>query len=259
MRWLLVSIIVLLLATIGILNPIENVFQRFSSPLQYGLKTIALDTRGGVSFFVNLKNIKDENFELRSQIQQLQSEVNELKWARDENKVLKEQLGLVEEGLFSRELLLSNVLGNPNDTSGETIILDKGFRQGVSIGSNVVVGSYLVGVVDEVSSERSVVKLITSPSVSITVIDIDISNKTEGLARGQFGTSIAMTRILPNEEINVNDIIVTSGKDGLFEPGLIVGKVASVSEISAEPLKNAYLDILVDISNLNRVFVILNE
>ena len=56
--------------------------------------------------------------------------------------------------------------------------------------------------------------------------------------------------------ISVNDVFVTSGRDGIFPPGYVVGEVSSVSEESADTLKEVTLDSVLDLENLDRVFVI---
>ncbi len=135
--------------------------------------------------------------------------------------------------------------------------MDKGANDGVTVGNNVIRENYLIGIVREVFPRRSVVDLVISPNVSAAVLDIDSPEKTEGIAQGQYGTSIQMTKILPSEKIEAGDTIITSGKDGIFTPGLRVGTVRSVLQVPVEPLKSAFLVTSVDFSRLDKVFLIL--
>lgn len=258
MKKLGISFAIFILGIFGVLTPFQDLFQTILTPVQFGLRSSAGNIRGGIDFFAHLKNVRNTNITLLQENNDLKAAILELKKTQEENILLKEQLKLKNKDTFDKELVLANVLGNPADLTGGSIIIDKGSRQGIKIGANIIEGNYLVGIVKEVSTERSLVRLITSSDVSATVIDIDSSQKTEGLAIGQYGTSIRMTRILPNEEINPGDTIITSGKDGLFEPGLLVGKVVEVVQVPAEPLKSAYLETIVDKSSLRKVFVILN-
>ena len=258
MKKLFIALIIFIFGTFGVLNPVRDAFQFIFAPIQFGLKNVALGLKGSIDFFYNLKRLRDENIALLQENNDLTSVILELKKAEEDNELLKDQLNLKNKESFDKEFVMASVMGNPNDLTGGTIIIDKGLRHGIKIGANVIEGNYLVGIVKEVYTERSLVSLITSPSVSATVRDIDVAQKTEGLVTGKYGTSIQMTRILPNEEINVGDSIITSGKDGFFEPGLLVGKVVQVVEVPAEPLKSAYLETIVDTSKLHKVFVILN-
>lgn len=242
-----------------VFDPMRAAFQRVAGPVQYGLRSSAISIKDTYQLFHNLNNIRKENLELVKQNRELQGIIVDLKKAEEENKLLREQLQLKNEEFFDKDLLLAFVMGNPNDVTGTSIVLDKGSRQGVEIGNNVIRGNFLVGVVTNVSEERSEVDLVISPDVSITVADVEQNNKTEGLARGDLGTSIKVTRLLPGDEVEEGDVFITSGKDGKFLPGLSVGSVSNVSFESAEPLKTATLDPLVDLSKLDKVFIILGS
>lgn len=259
MKYIILSLIILVLGVAKILNPVRDATQIISSPIQLGLRELAIDFKSGFTFFTNLKQIRTDNLALLEEIERLNSKLVELKQAERDNLLLKEQLRLKNENIFDKELVLADVLGNLSDQTGGTVVLNKGTKHNVKVGDNVIKGNHLVGIIKEVSYGRSVVNLITSPEISITVFDVDVIGRTEGLAIGQYGTSIQMTRVLPNEELNVGDTIVTSGTGGLFEPGLIVGKVSEITKDSAQPLKVAFLDTIVDLAALYKVFVIVER
>jgi rod shape-determining protein MreC len=176
---------------------------------------------------------------------------------REENKLLREQLGLKGEIELSSDLVLANVLGNPLDGSGTSLVLDKGDDNGVSVNDAVIKGKYLIGRISRVLDKRSVVELTTSPNLTASVVDVN--TKTEAVIVGQYGTSIQMHRILPNEVVSEGDIIVTSGKDGSFLPGFVVGEVDWVSKESASSLKSATIKTLVDPGSIDKVFVVLSQ
>lgn len=255
MRYLIISFFILVFGYFGLLNQFRSGFMYVVAPIQYGLRQVAIDIGGAVNFFIHLNAIRSDNLLLLKENKELTSRMLALKRLEEENSALYKQLKVVNS--FDKQLLIASVLGNPEDPTGASIILDKGSRHGIRKGNNVISGNYLIGVVSDVTSERSWVNLVVSSEVSTTVYDIDSVTKTQGLAIGQHGTSISMTRILPDEQINVGDMIVTSGKDGLFVPGLLVGKVVKIHEVSADPLKEASLEMLFNISHLDRVFIIL--
>jgi len=215
--------------------------------------------KNSYQLFHDLNNIRKENLALLRENRELQGIIVDLKKAEEENKLLRDQLELKNKDFFDKDLLLALVLGNPADLTGTSLVLDKGSRQGVQVGNNVVSGNILVGIVTQVSDERSIMELTISPQVSITVINVEPVSKAEGLAQGDLGTSIKVTRLLPGEKVDKDDIFVSSGKDGKFLPGLTVGRVSEVTFESAEPLKSAILSPIVDFSRLDKVFIILNS
>lgn len=257
MRFFLITAFILILGVFNMLEPLRSGYQFVTTPIQLGLFDLAKELKNSVLFFSQLSDIRKENLALRAQIQDLTSKNLELKVIAEENKILKNQLAIKNKGDFDKKLLLASVMGNPADLSNSTLIIDKGFRHGVAVGDNVIIGRFLVGMVKQVSSERSVVTLITSSDSSVTVYDTDSQNRTGGLAVGQFGTAVLLKRILPNEELKVGDRIVSSGKDGFYEAGLFIGTIREIVYSPSETLKSAYLDLVADFVKLDKVFVIL--
>jgi len=254
MRYLYLSILVLIIGYFGLLNPFKDVFQKGFFPLQFGLKNMASELKDSTKLFSNLNNLRKENIALTEKNLDLLSQVVELKKLSEENAVLNEQLGLKKS--FGEQFLFVNILGNSADLTGASFIIDKGSKDGVVVGDNVIRGSYMIGIIRKVYSFRSIASFVSSSDVSISVKDLDSSTKTEGIAEGQYASSILMKRILPTEVIQVGDNIITSGKDGVFMPGYLVGKVTKVIEVPSETLKSAYLETFINFSKVDKAFVL---
>ena len=259
MKYLVTSFVILIFGFFGILNPLRDGVHFVFTPIQFGLVRMAGDIHDMTSFFFNIGSVHDQNVKLQTENESLRAEIVSLKKLSDENQVLRDQLLIQGSDSTPRNLLLANVMGNANDLSGSSILIDKGSSHGVHVGENIIKGNYLVGIVKEVFMNRSLVELITAPSSSLAVYDLDVRGKTEGLAVGQYGTSIEMKRILPNEEIRIGDTILTSGKEGIYEPGLIVGKVNDIKQVAVEPLKSAFLETVIDLGSLTKVFILLKN
>ena len=256
MRYLYISAVIFILGYFSLLNTIRDVCHTIFGPFQYGLRDVAMEIRGVGTLLGGVEKLRKEHISLIEENLILRSQIQEYRGAEEENKVLKEQLDLKKA--FDRELLLATVMGNPSDLTGTSFIVDRGTRDGVKKGDNIIRGNYLVGVVKEPGTYRSLANFISSSEVSITVTDIDVPGRTEGVVEGQYGSSILMKRVLPTEEIHVGDTIITSGKDGIFIPGLIVGKVSEVLEVPSETLKSAYLEPYIHIGKLTDVFIMTN-
>lgn len=256
MKYLYISILLLVLGYFQILNPVRDITQHIFAPFQFGLRNIALDINGVAQLFSGVEKLRQENIRLVQENMNLNSQLVELKNIAEENDTLRQQLGLKNE--FKKELLMATVMGNASDLTGSSFIIDRGSSDGVKAGDNIVLGNYLIGIVREVGAYRSVANFVSSSSVAVAAMDIDVPGQTEGVAEGQYGSSIIMRQILPNEEIKVGDRIVTSGKDGVFVPGLLVGKVTELVEIPTETLKSVYLETFVELSKIRKVFVLTN-
>ena len=240
------------------LDPVRSGFQQFSSPVQFGLRRGAINFKDSLKLFYNINNIRRDNLDLLKENQELRGIIVNLKNMEEENRLLKEQLELKNQDIVDKELVLAAVMGNPEDLTGTSMMLDKGARQGIREGNNIILGNYLIGIVREVTRERSVIDLTISPEVTMTVKDVETNSQAEGIARGDLGTSIRVTKLLPSDVVNVNDVFITSGKDGRFLPGFIVGEVSQVNFGASDPLKNALLSPVTDFTKLEKVFIILD-
>lgn len=255
LKFLGVSLILLVLGFTGIFNPIRNLAHQISNPIQYGLHVFSNNIKVAGEFFVTLKDIRNENLRLREEKQTLFSKLTQFNELENENKILKEQLG-IKNTSSTQKLILVHVIGLPFDNENSEVLIDKGSKDGVKVGAEVIYKNYLVGSAVDVFENRSTVVFITSPKLSVAVLDQSIEGRTKGLVTGNYGISLLMDRILPDEEIKVGDDIVTSGQDGIFDPGLIVGKVIEISDVKSDPLKKAKLQTAIDLNRLESFFVV---
>ncbi len=224
------------------------------NPIQYGLQQVGVGINTRINFFVSLKQIRDENLKLLEENQSLITELQLLRELGQENEMLKEQLNVKLYPQMDRGLILAQTMGNSQDKSGTTLIIDKGSNHDVSVGDMIVKGLLLVGVVKNVTTQRAEIELVTSPNLIISVIDFQTN--TEGIVRGQYGTGMVMGQILPGENVFAGGVVVTSGRDGNFLPGYIVGEITFVEQESAQVLRNALISSYLDLENVGKVFVI---
>jgi rod shape-determining protein MreC len=258
-KYILASALLVVLSFLELHKPIYKYLDYFFSPLQFGLTTTALNIKDFGSFYTNLRNVRRENIRLLEDTLILESRVVELKRLEEENQVLRSQLGLTNDSLKNKPLLMANVRGNPTDLTTASVYVDKGERHGVQVGDNVILGDYLVGRVTAVYPIEAEVDLITSPNSSITSYNIDSSAKTEGIVIGKHGSSVTVEKILPSERLRVGDMFVSSGKDGVYIPGLFIGKVTEVFEDPSQPLKSASLQTALDVKRIDRVFILIKK
>jgi rod shape-determining protein MreC len=256
MKYVAVSFLILLLGLVGFLFPLRDAVVSVVSPIQFGLQKMAVNLKQSFSFFTDSNKVRNENLTLLQKIQDLEQNLVSLKTVTDENLLLKQQLGLPTDSTSDQKLILATVMGNPVDLTENTVIINRGARDGVTNNDVVVVKNYLIGITRNVEYARSTVELITSPNLSLTAYDLDSPDKSAGLVKGEHGASLSFERILPNERVSVGDTVVTSGKDGIFLPNLILGKVTDIQNDPSQPLKKATIHTIIDISKLTEVFVI---
>ncbi len=257
MRYVVVSAFLILLSYFNLLGSLTSLSSKILFIPSNFLREFAVTIRETKEFYSELHSINSKNKLLLQENIQLKAQISDLTHLKEENDLLKEQLNIKSKSTKNRNLLVADVLGNPLDLTGSSIYINKGSRDGVNEGNSVILGNNLLGMVLLVEESKSLVSLVTSPNVTMSASDTTSTGKTEGVVTGRFGTSVVLTKILPNEDIRVGDTIVTSGKDGLFTPDLVIGVVAKISGEISEPLRTAELQPIIDFRKLERVFVII--
>jgi rod shape-determining protein MreC len=259
MKYIFISTAVLLLGLVGFLNPMRDLFLRLFVPVQFGLNKMGRNVGDTFGFFANVTKVRQENMELLSKIMHLEEETARLLSLQEENDLLKSQIEFSKVSGIKVPLILVEIMGNPNDITDTTFLINAGSKDNIRTGDIAVVGPNVVGTVKSVGYSRAEVELITSPNLSFTAFDVNSVNKTQGLAVGKHNSILSLERILPTDDIKEGDIIMTSGREGTFLPNYIVGKVIQVHTDPSQPLKRASIKTAVDFFKLTKVYILRKE
>lgn len=255
LRYLIASLILILLGRTPLIDPLHAAAAMIGDPLQYGAYRLGQNLSRFVSFWANLAELNQENFSLEEKIVELESRLAFFKELERENSLLREQLNLPENQALGN-LVLAEVVGRSQSEGRSVLVINKGRAAGVRAGAAVVVKNFLLGEVVEVSSKRAEIRLVTDPNFSAAALDQDSPDRAQGLVKGRYGTGMVLEKVLPHEEINVGETMITSGEDGKFVKGLILGQVESVSGAGSQVFKSAKLKSPLDLNLLEEVFVI---
>mgnify|MGYP001186912985 CR=1 FL=1 len=146
---------------------------------------------------------------------------------KTENADLRKLLDLKSN--FSTISIAAEVRYKLPDPYSKKIILDRGMGHKVKVGQPVISADGIVGQVSKVFSSKSEVTLISDANLSVPVFlpRTKITAITRGNGNSD-GFELNFTDLSAN--IRIGDKIFTSGLDGLYPPGIIVGEVISVFE-----------------------------
>ena len=146
---------------------------------------------------------------------------NEIKFYKAENRELKKIIE--EESNLIDEILVSKVLIDKKSPFLKSIIINKGFNFEISKGMAVLDGFYMVGRITEVNYFSSRVLLISDLNSKIPVM-IEPSG-AKAIMSGT-GKNYAILDFLPkNQKLENDNIVYTSGSDGIFSAGIPIGKI----------------------------------
>lgn len=195
------------------------------------------------------------------------------RFAAQENKALKEQAGqLLSENAQLRKNLAEteNLLSQEKHLDPRTynllpvrpiglsryLKIDKGSSSGVKKGQAAVYNDNFVGKIVQVSQNASNIQLLVDPDSKVAAFSQNLEGKAKGVLVGQFGTEILMDKILHEEQISIGDLVYSEGTEGFLPRGLILGRVSQIIDRENETFKQAKVEPVFDIRDLDLVFVI---
>jgi rod shape-determining protein MreC len=254
-----IGIIVLIIISFFILNltPISKNVREFfyfiSSPVQKWLWERGSEISDFLEMILEMKNISQENENLKSENQSLLVKTVELEKLNKENDILRAALGLDLQEEFNLEI--SQVIGK--DISEDYLIINKGIADGLSLNLPVInQEKYLIGKVSEVYNNTSKIQLLTSKDSSF---DVEIFEKEiYVLAKGKGNLNIQLELIPRDKEINSGDKVLSSALGGNFPGGLLVGEVSKVKRSDTTSFQEAEITPFFNIEDLEYLFIIMN-
>jgi rod shape-determining protein MreC len=201
--------------------------------------------------YINLIAVKEENERLKSEINKLRQEKFRLWEAELQNERLKKLLEFKETS--SHPVVTANVIaGSPSGLRSQVVIIDRGTEDGINQGMPVTTYEGIVGRVLMVGSKSSEVILITD---EISAVDAYIHRtRARGIVKGT-GDGCIMEYIEKKSDVNIGDKVISSGKDGFFPKGVVIGTVVGIAITGG--LVRAQISPDVDLGSLEEVIVIL--
>lgn len=176
-------------------------------------------------YFTTIASLTRENEALRRESIERAQQLQEARQLAVENETLRRLLGLRERHIGNG--MVAQVLYESRDRFSHKLVLDRGSNDGVTQGSPVIDEKGVVGQVTRVFAQSSEVTLLTDREQTIPVQVL--RNGLRGVAYGGVEAATLDLRFMAvNADIVQGDIIVTSGLDGLYPPGLAVATVARV-------------------------------
>ncbi len=181
-----------------------------------------------------------ENRELRNAIRGTAAELLRFAALEEENRRLRALLQAAQTHDYVVEV--ARLLSVDLDPFRHQLMLNRGERHGVVRGQALIDAHGVMGQINRINPFTSYALLITDPSHAIPV-EVN-RNGLRTIARGTGDTDRLDLPYLPNNsDIEVGDLLVTSGLGGVFPPGYPVGIVTAVTrrpgerfaEISATP------------------------
>ena len=196
-------------------------------------------TESTTQAFHEVGQLRDENAELR------RIEITNAKTlllaehVAAENAELRRLLGAREQ--LAIPSIVAEVLYQTRDTFARRFVLDKGTQHGLAAGQPVVDAGGVIGQITRTFPLSSELTLVTDRNLSIPV-QLDRT----GLRAIAYGDAepnrLELRYVAANADVRAGDAITTSGLDGLYPPGLPVGRVILVDQAGGSTFARILLE-----------------
>lgn len=204
----------------------------------------------------DLQTARAEITELQNRIDELERENEELREIEGELRILQDLFNRARQSPeFARQI--ANVIGHDTSPSVRSIIIDKGTEDGIRVGMPVESSRGLVGIIFRAAPHSAQVALITDNASAIPA-RLGNSRATGILSGGGLGGPLTMDWVDLKYELEIGEVVLTSGLDGSFPQDIVVGRVIEVNRSEADLFQQAVVQPATDFENLEMVFVITN-
>ena len=204
-------------------------------------KNTFIEVSDYTTFFKDYKKKREELSKLQSK--DISSQITQY-----ENKELKE---LINDYISSSDKILAKIIVDQDSPFLKSIIINKGSKDNIKIGTNIYDQSYLIGRVIEVNYKTSRVLLLSdlNSNVPVTIAPQNIQAIITG--GGDDFAEIKYIKQGLSNEFDDKSIVYTSGTGAIFKSGIPIGKVQVIESDQSKEFKVEFFS---DFSQLKYVF-----
>jgi rod shape-determining protein MreC len=224
----------------------------FVSPVQE-LVTGIIDAGEGVwrQYFYLVDTARD-NQKLRRNLAIARQRIHALEEIENTNKRLEKIVDFHNSS--SLEMQAAEVVAKDPSPWYHTVIINKGRAHGVKKGSPVLVPDGVVGQVTDLSSGYSKVLLIIDRNNAVD--GLVQRTRARGVILGDGSQGCRFEFVLRRQDVEVGDLIITSGLDGIYPKGLRIGWVSKVIRRNSGIFQEIEITPSTDFHKLEEVLVV---
>lgn len=240
-------------------GPLNSIAGYVFVPMQEGINNAGSWLSSRANDFKTLGEVLTENKELKSQIDDLTTQLNKTKLEQYDLDNYRQLLDL-DDQYADFDKIAAHVIAMDGTNWFSTFTIDKGSKQGIAKGMNVLAGSGLVGIVTDVGPNYAKVRSIIDDSSNVSAMVL--TTKDNFNVSGSL-MSMNKDKVLPftelrdeNNKVKQGDPVVTSYVSDQYQQGLLIGYIYSIEDNPNNLTKSGYITPVVDFQHLQEVLVI---
>lgn len=221
------------------------------SEVQRATMALIDGVRGLWSGYVALQQVQEENAALKQELQNLQVRFQQERAEAQRTDNLRQLLELRDRA--NLETVAAEVIAGPASPDFRTVTIDKGSSDGLATDMAVISPAGVVGRVILPSGRAAKVQLLIDRNAAAGVL-IE-RTRVQGIVMGMGDGVLRLQYVPGTADVKTGDLVVTSGIDGIYPRGFVIGTVDH-----ADRGAGAYLEIsvraAVDFARLEEVLIV---
>ena len=209
------------------------------------------EVRGVWQNYVNLREMCHENDALKQRVSQLEVALQRERALAGQTRVLQELLDLKKETPLGTTP--ATVIASGASPDFRTMTLDKGSSQGFAADMAVIAPAGIVGRVILPTPRAAKVQLIIDRNAAVA--GLVERTRAQGIVVGTGGDRMRFEYVPGTADLKTGDRVVTSGIDGIYPKGFVIGQIESI-ERSAGEFSTVLIRPAVNLSSLEAVLVV---
>jgi rod shape-determining protein MreC len=234
------------------IDPVGVLLLEVMHPLQVGATAVGQRAEWLWDRYVALWAVREQNEALRQRLEALEGMAQQTLELGLTNRRLEKLLALREA--LGVTAMAAHVVGRSPVAWVQTVILDKGESHGLTKGMAVLVPEGVVGRVVSVSTHTARVQLVSDANSGVDALVQ--RTRAHGIAAGSIDGGCALKYVQRGDEVQVGDQVVTSGLDGVFPKGQLIGTVARVGMKDSRMFQDVEVMLSAELSKVEEVLVV---
>ena len=254
----IISLALFFLDKVGFFNYGVNLLRNFV--IMPATRSLIYIGEEGYFLFKNVFGVRQlvkENLFLKSEVDFFRGEYFKLENVAGENEFLRQAMDL-EKGERNQKLVLADILSFDPFQANDSFVINKGKQNGIKENDPIILsGNIVVGKVKEAGEKESRILLITSSQSKITAVSED--DLAKGIITGSASGALSIDLVLKDVELRPGQILLTSGLDGIFKRGLLLGELVKVTSGDSASFQKASVRPFFNLRDLKQVFVVVTK
>jgi rod shape-determining protein MreC len=234
------------------LNLLRQSIALLVDPVQRAAQTPGSLVDYAASYLQGMQALQLENRELKHSQLNTAPDLQRMLQLETENERLRKLLAVKEREKAGGQV--AQILYTARDPFSRKVIVDKGQQSGIIAGQPAIDEAGVVGQVTRVFPFSAEITLITDKDQAVPVQIVRSGQRSVvfGLGNGQLEL-----RYMPaNADVQVGDILVTSGLDGVYLPGFPVARVINIERDSAYSFARIFCVPVAGVENFGEIMVL---